>query len=218
MEEKKRRKIVEGLCGLVFLGCMFYLFERLDVSVSDLLKYQPQNKFLASLVFIGFYALKSLTVFLPVPMLYLAVGHLFSTGVAIVVNFVGIAVAVSVPYWIGKYRFQGKMEEKMDEKKLVSKINSILSERTWFSVYMIRMMQLPMDLVSCYLGSKKLPYGEYVLGSLLGMAPSMIGITVIGNNITHPTSPVFVQSCIFMVSMIVLSFLVFHATRKKHVK
>lgn len=218
--KKKQLKValIQGGLFLGFLIAMAFVVKWMDVSIDDLLKYQPKNKFLAALLFLLFYGIKSVTVFMPVPMLYLAVGHFFTTPIAIIVNFLGIGVAVSIPYVIGRYRGVKGLDVLFEDQALMTRLNSMLTDTAWFSVYMIRMCQVPMDLVSAYLGSKKLPYWQYLIGSLLGMAPSMIGITVIGSNITHPDSPVFVKSVLFMVAIIAGSFMIFHYTRKKHIE
>ena len=94
-EEKKPqiRKIVrKGLIFLAILAGLFILTRTLGITLDDILRYTPENPFLAGLLMLAFYGLKSLTVFFPVPLLMIASGHLFSTGLALVVNFLGIAV------------------------------------------------------------------------------------------------------------------------------
>ena len=64
--EKKilRRKLITGtltFCALL-IG-LYFLVDWLNLSIDDIIHYTPQNKILAGLVFMLFYALKSVTVF-----------------------------------------------------------------------------------------------------------------------------------------------------------
>lgn len=71
------------------------------ISVKTVLKYTPENICLAVAVLFLFFALKSLTVILPLSALYLASGILFSPFMALFVSTCGLAITLTIPYLIG---------------------------------------------------------------------------------------------------------------------
>lgn len=212
----KKKLIRLSVYYALVLICMYYLIRHFNLDWDDLLRYTPHNKILAGLVFQLFYAVKSLTVFFPLPVLQLAVGHLFTTSWALLVNFCGIFVAVSCPYFVGYRKGEKYVKSLSSHVDVIDRIQSMQTGNAVFSTYMIRIMQLPMDLVSMFLGAEHISYWDYILGSMLGMAPMTIAVTVIGQTITDPLSREFFYAVLFLAAMIGGSFLVYHWYRKHH--
>ncbi len=220
--EKKilRRKLITGtltFCALL-IG-LYFLVDWLNLSIDDIIHYTPQNKILAGLVFMLFYALKSVTVFFPLPLIQLAVGHLFSSGGALFVNFCGIAVSITIPYLIGYKKGEKYVTALVNQVDTIEKIKSMQSGSAVFSTYMIRMLQLPLDLVSMFLGAEHIRFSSYFLGSMLGLAPVTIAVTLIGETITKPGSREFWYSILFIAVLIGISLLIFwRYTKRKRKK
>ena len=218
-EEKKPqiRKIVrKGLIFLAILAGLFILTRTLGITLDDILRYTPENPFLAGLLMLAFYGLKSLTVFFPVPLLMIASGHLFSTSIALLVNFLGVLVATTIPYLLGRLHGESELSKFFSDSGTVQEIREIQTDNQTFTTYMLRMLQLPMDLVSMFLGTEHLNYVHYLIGTLTGMAPTVIATTVIGENISQPGSRYFWISLAVMIVIIVLSFLFFWKYLQKH--
>ena len=55
-----------------------------------------------SVLFLFLYALKSATIFFPLIFLEVASGYLFPTWMALLLNFTGILLILTIPYWMGK--------------------------------------------------------------------------------------------------------------------
>ncbi len=218
-EEKKPqiRKIVrKGLIFLAILAGLFILTRTLGITLDDILRYTPENPFLAGLLMLAFYGLKSLTVFFPVPLLMIASGHLFSTSIALLVNFLGVLVATTIPYLLGRLYGESELSKFFSDSGTVQEIREIQTDNQTFTTYMLRMLQLPMDLVSMFLGTEHLNYVHYLIGTLTGMAPTVIATTVIGENISRPGSRYFWISFAVMAGIIVLSFFFFWKYLQKH--
>ena len=108
------RKYLPAVLLLVLL--LFCIRYREDLSVERILSYTPEEPVKAALLMLGLYAVKSVSFVFPIAVLQLAVGHLFSTGTALLVNFLGRAVTLALPYWMG--RFSGaSMVESFSELK-----------------------------------------------------------------------------------------------------
>ena len=117
---------------------------------------------------LGLYAVKSVSFIFPIAILQLAVGHLFSTGTALLVNFLGRAVTLALPYWMGRFPLchggksyfqisEAENSGELPERK--SSVYFLFYENTEF---------LPRDAVSLFLGALKIPFGVYMLGGMLG--------------------------------------------------
>ncbi len=214
----RRKLITGGLTFLTILIALFIMVNQFDMDWEDIVSYTPKNRILAGFLFQLFYAIKSLTVFFPLPMLQLAVGHLFPVGWALVVNFCGIIVAVSCPFFVGWKKGEQYVSAVVEKVDAIEKIKSLQSDNVIFSTYMIRMLQLPLDLVSLFLGSEHISYGKYLAGSLLGLTPVTIAITLLGETITDIHSREFLLTLLLMILIIGTSMFIFWLYTRHHRK
>ena len=103
-----RRKKVQKLIPIIAIGIMVILFvivikkSEQPLSVDVILKYTPENKILASIIILAFFALKSLTIIFPLSMLYFTNGILFQSLTAVLISTIGLAITITIPYLIGK--------------------------------------------------------------------------------------------------------------------
>lgn len=208
--------LIRTLPILVCLVFMFlYLFSKQDITAESLLNIAPKQPLFAALFLVLLYALKSLTIFFPVVILNILGGFLFSPTYAIIVNAAGVIVELTVPYLIGKTSGSG-IAEKLRKKypKLAELISNSGSD--FFRAFFLRVIScLPGDAISMYFGAIKMPYLTCLTGSFLGTLPGMISATILGMNITNPSSPMFWMSIGLNVVISAMSFL-FYFLWKKH--
>lgn len=191
---------------IVIVVCIRY---KKDISVDKILNYTPEDPFKAALILLLFYAIKSISFVFPIAVLQLAVGHLFPTGTALLVNFLGRAVTLALPYWMG--RFSGKtMIESLTEKypRIKTVVDYQNDNPLYISFFMRTLNFLPGDAVSMFLGAVKIPFLIYMAGGMLGTLPGVILATVFGSNIKNPGSPAFWLSAVLLVGISVSSILI----------
>ena len=194
------RKYLPAVLLLVLL--LFCIRYREDLSVEKILRYTPKEPVKAALLMLVFYAVKSVSFVFPIAVLQLAVGHLFSTGTALLVNFLGRAVTLALPYWMG--RFSGSsMVENLTSK--YPKLKTVVDYQNGNPLYI---SFLPGDAVSLFLGAVKIPFEVYMLGGMLGTFPGVILATIFGANIKNPGSPAFWLSAVLLVMISVFSILI----------
>ena len=102
---KKLRKIIPVI-AICIIGIMLTVIVKKSghpLTVDTIIEYTPDNTLLAIVVMLTFFALKSLTVVLPLSVLYFACGMMFSPFSALLVSTAGLAVTITIPYLIGKY-------------------------------------------------------------------------------------------------------------------
>ncbi len=202
--------------AVILICCILYARSGGEIKVEQILAYTPDNALLAALALIGLYAVKSLSVVFPLLVLYISAGVLFSAPIAILVNTAGLLVCLSVPYWIG--RFSGKeLVEKLERRHpMIARMNAVKQGSEFFFSFFLRVINmLPGDIVSMVLGASKMRYSAYMAGSMLGLLPTMLSATFLGEAILTPMSPVFLISACTTILISVVSFLVWRHTRKR---
>lgn len=195
---------------IIFMA--LYLLLDMDFSVDKFIDYTPENPIFAAVFVVVLYSFKSLTVFFPITILNILGGFIFSPPIAILVNSLGVICEVTIPYWIGRSsgrNFADKISVK--HPKIAETISIEEKGSPFFKSFFLRIVAiLPEDAVSMYLGAIKLPFGVYLAGSFFGTFPSMVTATLIGTNITDPTSPMFWISVILNVFMSAISIVIYY--------
>ena len=200
----KTYKIIILCVWLVILGtCLLY---RDQFSVENVLQASPQNMLLAALFLLLLFALKSLSVFIYCGILFIASGIIFPLPAAILVNLLGTAVMVSLPYWLGR-QVGGELIDSIIRKyPKTAFLRQLQMENELFLSFITRIINvLPSDILSLYMGASGISYGKYLLGSIAGMLLTIITFPIIGSSITEPASPLFIASVAVQVVVTVVS-------------
>lgn len=195
--------VVLTLAAVVFLFVSGGKF-----SPEDILSHSPSTPIFIVLFILILYALKSLSVFFPVIVLQVAVGLLFQSFWAVLLNIAGMAVAFALPYAIGYYSGAAMVTKLLDKHPKVADMIEKQRGNDFFISFFLRIIGfLPVDLVSMYLGSVKTDFMKFMTGSLAGVLPGVIAATIAGTSITDPTSPTFIISLSIALLLSAASFI-----------
>lgn len=214
MKNKLKSFLLGALRFAPFTACavfmVAYLFGGKEFTVEEILNFTPDNKLYAALFMVTLYALKSITVFFPASVLNIAGGFLFTPFHALIVNSVGVLAELSVPYWLGKITGMNFAQKQLEKHVKLSDFIERHSGNGFYQSALIRFIYIiPRDSVSRYLGTTSVPFGVYLLGSFIGVFPSMAATTLLGTSITEPTSPMFWGSLSATVIISAVSILVY---------
>ena len=107
MSDKNSRKRSSSLLQKIALVAwaaliVAALLNRDKITIDSILSYTPSNLWLAALVMLGLFALKTLSVVFSSGLLFMVSGMLFDLPVAIVVNIAGALVMFLEGYAIGR--------------------------------------------------------------------------------------------------------------------
>lgn len=197
--------------GGVLLGFVVVLALHSDISLQAILAAVPQNPFLTVGLLLLLYMLKSLTIFFPLLILEMAVGYLFPAPAALIINFLGIWIVLTIPYWIGRalgIRQVSKLTRRYPKFQTVMKKQH---SHSFFLCFFLRVIScLPGDLVTMYLGATHTPFFHNLLGGTLGILPGMVLATVMGVGIQDPSSPAFWISAVLSVGLAALSTMLYY--------
>ena len=179
------------LVGLAVVGGLF-LFSGRSFSVDDILNYTPSEPLLAVLFLWFAFGLKSLSLVFPVIALFAVSGQLFSLPVALLVNTVGIAITMTLPYLLGRASELDFTEKLLIRYPKLRDLRKLRENSSFFLSFLIRAIGvLPCDVVSMYFGSTRMDYLPYIGGAVLGFMPDLICATILGQQIEEYDSPGF---------------------------
>lgn len=203
--------------GLIWVGIIVILFiHRKELSAEGIARYTPKNPWLAAIVMLALFALKSLSIVIYSGLLYAANGILFPLPVAIVLNLIGTVIMVSLPYLIGKRTGASAVDEIRAKYPKAEAIHDLRAKNDFLFAFLVRMARLPSDVASLYMGAVHVEYKKYLLGSLLGMLPHTITYPIIGMSIRDIRSPKFVISLCAEIAYILVTSAVYTLYRKKN--
>ncbi len=187
-----------------------------SVSVETILSYTPENPVLAACLLLLLYGVKSLTIFFPILLLQVAVGHLFSTWVALVVNLLGLVVDLSVSFWVGRISGVGLVQRLTQRFPKMEKVVGIQKNNMFFTSFFLRVINcLPGDVISMYLGATGISYPVFLAGQMLGSLPSTICATVLGSSISSPCSSKFILTLLLTILISLSSSVIYYLYKKK---
>ncbi len=221
MKEKNKSRIAKIMYSMPFIICLgsmvIYLILGRNVTLESIAEFVPVDPIRAALFVIILYALKSLSIFFPIVILYILGGFIFEPITAIIVNSLGILTELSIPYWIGRYYSNQTIYDLLRKYPRIAEFIGKKNNNGFFLSFFLRIIAfLPVDAVSIYLGSKSTAFTPYLIGSFIGILPSMIAATLMGTNITNPYSPTFIICAGITVGIAVISLLI-HLSLKRNV-
>jgi uncharacterized membrane protein YdjX (TVP38/TMEM64 family) len=124
---------------------------------------------------VGAFLVGGITAF-PVTVLILATAYAFDAWPAMVYSLIGCIVSAIFLYAIG--RQLGRKNVVRFAGKRLNRMNRLISKHGTLAVAAVRMVPVaPYSLVNLAAGAVRVPFRDFVLGTVLGMSPGVIGIT-----------------------------------------
>ena len=206
-------KIILLIDWLVIIGLLCYYIK--DFSVESILRYTPQNHVLSFFVILLLFVLKSISIVIYIGILYAASGILFSLPFALIVDILGTAAALSVPYLIGRVIGPNVAARIMERYPKVEAIRDKRRNGDFLFSFIIRFIGgLPTDIVSLLMGTMKVDYLRYLFGGLLGLAPRMAVYSIMGMSVTDMNFSLFFIA--IAVELIIVAGTAIMTTRHSH--
>ena len=212
-------KMLMQLAPIIMIAvCIFIYFKFFrGVTIAHILEFTPDNLWLAALVMIGLFGMKSLSFFFPMLILIAASGSIFPNYfAALLVNCIGVTVMLTIPYLIGRFAERDFVQKLISKRKNADKLREFKSDNEFFIAYFMRVINiLPCDVVGLFLRTTGISPAKYLAGSFLGIFPGLVTTTLMGANVEHPTSPAFWISAVVEVIFAVGSSLAYYFYKKK---
>lgn len=187
-----------------------------EIEPEDLMRYIPAGPVLAAAMLLIMYAIKSVSVFLPMLPLQLTAGFLFPPVAAVLVNTAGYALGACLSYRRGRKAGAETMDSLLKQHPRLSVFFGGGGENFIFLSFLLRVIgMIPMDVTSMYLGYTGVAFFPYLLATVAGALPKIIAISLMGDSITRPGSTAFIYSAVFTLILSLLSLLVFLSYKRR---
>lgn len=211
----KRIQIVALISFAVGLVAIF-LMTKEHVTVESLLSHTKGNSLGGTLLLLLLFAIKSLSIVIPLPSLYLASGMLYSPLKAVTISYLGLAVALSIPYFLGRWAGGAGIDYILDRYPKMEKVIAIQKKNEFFSNFIVRIIGwFPCDILSFYFGACDTPYLTYLGASLLGCSIGVVTNTLLGDVILNPLSPQFALMIAIKIAVSLAAFGIAYYLNKK---
>lgn len=221
MKERKKGAfwlgVMKGMPFLLMALCVIWtILQGGEWNVKQILSYTPDNYWLAAAVLLLLYAVKSLSVVFPLLVLYVSAGVMFPIPAAMAVNLAGLFLCVTLPYLIGRFSGRELADRLRERYPKIARMERFKKDNAFFFAFFLRVINLlPGDIVSMVLGASKMNFRPYAVGSILGLTPTMLAATLMGESILQPFSPVFLLSAGATIVISIVSFLIWRKTAKR---
>ncbi len=185
-------------------------------AVSILVELSTERPLLTLFAFMALFFLKSVSFGLPFLVLYVGVGTVYPFGWAVVINFVGIVINMQIPYFLGRHMGGSYVQRLVERYPRLKGFEAFSKRSSLLFSFMTKFIgKIPHEITNALLGSMKIPYVPYIVGGLLGLAPTMLAITLAGNSLHEPGSPLFILSVVAVVLLATVSFFLYRRFEKK---
>ena len=162
-----------------------------SITAEDIINHSPSSMALTVVVFIALYAIKSVIMFIPLPVLFISAGVLFPKGWAIVISYTCLTMELTIDWLIGKKMGQTKVVDFVRSKPKMASLIDLYKERTVFTCFLSRLIPIQSEPFSIFFGAAQMPYPTYLGISLLGLSAKMIPFILAGSAISDPLSKEF---------------------------
>ncbi len=159
-------------------------YERLSNIDIRLLVAGASSLAVAELLILGVYGVKAVLLVLPASVIYISVGVALDTKRALIVNLIGIALEVTITYFLGKFLGKNAVEKKLKGTKGGDKLLSMQDKNKNLATLIIRFVPaFPIDFSSLFMGAFDFKFLPYFVCSVAGIAPRVIAFTILGDKI-----------------------------------
>ena len=145
---------------------------------------------LAVAVILALFAVKGISGVVVYNALVVVVSLIFPLPAALAINAVGTALCLSISYWIGRSTRTESLEGLLNKHPKLRKYFAATQEYGFVSCFAIHMLGLNMELLGVLFGMMRLNFWTYLSASWLSIAPGMVCLCILGNNLDFK-SPVF---------------------------
>ncbi len=179
--------------ALIVILVILALYYRDQLTVDFIIHVVADHPSVAALIFLALYLLKTLALVVPIIVLYVAAGLLFRPAVAIGLNTIGIWIGATLPFIFGRFYGTSMVDKIYLRYPKLQQLVYLQNQNGSLFAFAIRIIGfIPVELASMFMGALGTPYRSYILGTMLGLFPSMVLYTFLGYTISDPTSLGFI--------------------------
>ncbi|MBQ5904679.1 MAG: TVP38/TMEM64 family protein [Clostridia bacterium] len=215
------------LLSVVFMlgmvGAMLVLMNKLDINLENaahLSTYIKGGTFTVAIIIIAFTVIKSFTLVFPPAVIFAVSGLLFDNlWVAVLVNFIGVALSLIMPYYLGRFTGKDMLDTLKTKFPKIKKLDDFAGQNEFMVVYVVKASGvIPSDLMNVIYGAMNVNFMKFFIASNLGMLPFNILFTLLANkgDLSNPYSLLYILP--IPVFVVIMSLVVKKMTKKNKIK
>jgi uncharacterized membrane protein YdjX (TVP38/TMEM64 family) len=128
-------------------------------------------------IFVTIYTLRPL-VFFPASLLTLGIGALCGPFWGIIFAVIGSNLSATLAYFVGRLFGQDVVE--MKNENALQRYLQRMRQNSFETIFIMRLIFLPYDLVNYAAGFLKINYGAFILATILGSIPGTVSFVLFG--------------------------------------
>lgn len=213
-------QIAAGIFMLAMVIIFVVLMKKYDISVKNVSAITDRltgGVITVAALIILFNLIKSFALVVTPSIIFVISGIVFdSVWVAILVNFLAVAIGMIPPYFLGKFTGKGMVDTLRKRFPKVNKIDSFADENGFIVSFLLKASGLiPGDTSSLILGAMDISFRDFYIGSTLGTLPINIMWAILGNkgDLSNPYTYLYLLPIIIFA--VVMSVVVKKITDKK---
>ena len=212
---------VAFMLGMV--GAMLVLMNKLDINLENaahLSTYIKGGTFTVAIIIIAFTVIKSFALVFPPAVIFAVSGLLFDNlWVAVLVNFIGVALSLIMPYYLGRFTGKDMLDTLKAKFPKIKKLDDFAGQNEFMVVYVVKASGvIPSDLMNVIYGAMNDNFMKFFIASNLGMLPFNILFTLLANkgDLSNPYSLLYILP--IPVFVVIMSLVVKKMTKKNKIK
>lgn len=187
MENRKKETagiILRAVVAMILFVIAIVNYDKLSgLDVESLLAQFNETGVIVAVV-LALYFVKGLIFVLPASVIYVAVGVILDTWLAVGVNVLGIVIEILAAYFLGRFLGKDYVHRLLSKKEAGRKILATnFQDKKWL-IFVTRLLPVfPIDFLSLFFGATRSNGFMHFILSVAGLAPRVILFTVIGDNL-----------------------------------
>ncbi len=207
IKNKKFNKILLGSVVLILIAAVAVVLYKTnflrDVSVDSVKSYINSFGIFSVFIFLFVFTMRTFLVVFPYSITVILGGSLFGEYLGFTYNMIATFICASIAFFIGRYAGKDIVAKLLKGK--IDKYDLKVEKHGFKIIFFMRISIIfPFDIMNYAAGLSKLKYRDFILGTLLGVAPEVFSLTSFGSSLDQPMSTKFLIS----IGMICLTIIV----------
>lgn len=179
-------QICAGIFMVVMIVVVLLFMKKNNISIKNvdsLTEKLTGGTVAVAAMIILFNLVKSFALVVTPSIIFVVSGIVFdNVWVAILVNFIAVAIGMIPPYFLGKFTGKGMVDTLKNRFPKVKKVDDFADENGFIVSFVLKASGLiPGDLTSLILGALDINFKGFYLGATLGTLPINIMWAILGN-------------------------------------
>jgi uncharacterized membrane protein YdjX (TVP38/TMEM64 family) len=220
---EKLIKVLQMFSALFMLSMvvtMLVLMKKFNINIDNAAQFATYIKggtFTVGLIIIAFTVIKSFALVFPPAVIFAVSGLLIDNlWVAILINFIGVALSVILPYYLGRFTGKDMLDTLKEKFPKIKKLDDFAGKNEFMVVYVVKASGvIPSDLMNVVYGAMNINFMKYFIASNIGMLPFNILFTLLANkgDLSNPYSLLYIIP--IPVFVVIMSIVVKKMTKEK---